>query len=101
MGALSRALARRAGLDLERLMDERPRVVHPARAETLSSPANGKPATATPKDDRTPPNTPALLAKVIEHYHRTFCERDDAQGYLKQRGISDADLWRAHRMASA
>jgi DNA primase catalytic core len=101
-GALE-ALARRAGLDLKTLMDERPRVVHQARVETLTSPSNGKQATAAPKasDGGALPNTPALLAKVVEHYHRCFCEREDAQGYMKQRGISDPDLWRAHRIGYA
>jgi len=86
-------LARRAGLDLKALMEERPRSLRPAPAEALARPAhtggNGH-AAAGP-----------LLARVVEHYHKTFCERPDAQAYLKQRGLSDADLLRAHRVGYA
>jgi len=86
-------LARRAGLDLKALMEERPRTLRPVPAEALARPAhtggNGH-AAAGP-----------LLARVVEHYHKTFCERSDAQEYLKQRGLVDADLLRAHRVGYA
>lgn len=36
-----------------------------------------------------------MLARVVEHYHRTFCERKDAQEYLAKRGLTDVDLLRA------
>jgi DNA primase len=86
-------LARRAGLDLKALMEERPRTLRHVPAEALTRPAhtsgNGH-AAAGP-----------LLARVVEHYHKTFCERTDAQEYLKQRGLVDADLLRAHRVGYA
>jgi hypothetical protein len=108
-GALE-TLARRAGLDLKTLMDERPRAVQQRTPlAVLTPPSNGKPSAApkataesAPLDGAPPePSTTALLPKVIEHYHRTFCEREDAQAYLKERGISDADLWKAHRIGYA
>ncbi len=101
-GALE-TLARRAGLDLKALMDDRSRVLQHARVEALIPRSNGKHATppAKPADEGGPVNAAALLPKVIDHYHRTFCEREDAQAYLKQRGISDPDIWRAHRIGYA
>ena len=43
-----------------------------------------------------------LLARVVEHYHRTFLEREDAQAYLvQQRGLADLDLLRAHKVGYA
>ncbi len=109
-GALE-ALARRAGLDLKTLMDDRPHTAHRAPAEALTPPPNGKtsvrvavPAhtsSATAEATSPQPNAASLLPKVIEHYHRTFCEREDAQAYLTKRGISDPDLWRAHRLGYA
>ena len=70
------SLARRAGLDLTQLM------------------AEGRPSTHTPAPP-TPPRLPpsALLTRVVDHYHRTFCERRDAQDYLASRGLTDPDHW--------
>jgi DNA primase catalytic core len=86
-------LARRAGLDLKALMADRPRIARPAPAEALTRPlhANGNGHAAVGP----------LLARVVEHYHKTLCERADAQAYLKQRGLVDADLLRAHRVGYA
>lgn len=42
-----------------------------------------------------------LLARVVDHYHRTFCERADAQEYLKKRGLVDADVLRAFKVGYA
>jgi DNA primase len=91
-------LAKRAGLDLKALMEDRPRIVRPAPAEALapsvSTSGNGNghdPATLGP-----------LLARVVEHYHRAFLEREDAQAYLmKQRGLADLDLLHAHKVGYA
>ena len=87
-------LARRAGLQLATVMEERPRVLR-----------------SLPLDVRTPPRvddgasprepSPEVLARVVEHYHRTFCERKDAQDYLRSRGLTDTDLLRAHRIGYA
>jgi DNA primase catalytic core len=80
------ALARRAGLDVERLMQDRPRAVPRPPADALAPPA------AAPGP---------LLARVVDLYHRTFCEREDAQDYLKKRGLTDPDLWRVFRIGYA
>ena len=32
---------------------------------------------------------------IKEHYHQTFCQRKDAQGYLAKRGLTDLDVLRA------
>ena len=42
-----------------------------------------------------------LLSRVVEHYHRTFCERKDAQLYLAKRGLTDADLWKVFKLGYA
>jgi hypothetical protein len=103
-GALE-TLARRAGLDLKTLMEDgRPRVLQHARVKALVPPANGNHhglAASKPTGEGASVNVTALLPKVIDHYHRTFCERDDAQAYLKQRGLWDPDIWRAHRIGYA
>jgi DNA primase len=44
---------------------------------------------------------PALLARVVEQYHRTFCERADAQEYLAKRGLTDVDLFKALKVGYA
>jgi DNA primase len=92
-GAALDTLARRAGFDLKTLMEERPWPMRAVPAEALARPVctsgNGR-AAAGP-----------LLARVVEHYHKTFCERADAQAYLKQRGLVDADLLRAHHVGYA
>jgi hypothetical protein len=43
----------------------------------------------------------ALLSRVIEHYHRTFCERKDAQEYLAKRGLTDPDLLKVFKVGYA
>jgi hypothetical protein len=42
-----------------------------------------------------------LLSRVVEHYHKTFCERRDAQEYLAKRGLTDADLWKVFKLGYA
>jgi hypothetical protein len=42
-----------------------------------------------------------LLSRVVEHYHRTFCERKDAQEYLARRGLLDADLLKVFKVGYA
>ena len=109
-GRALETLARRAGLDLERLMEERPRVqARTPLAALTPPPSNGNSSAAleatgegAPLQGAPPqPRGVALLPKVIEHYHRTFCEREGAQEYLTKRGITDPDLWRAHRVGYA
>ena len=103
-----RTLARRAGLDLGELMDgnggngHSPGAAHESAeaadvgtrrvwmpAKSVSSPA---PAVEVPAD---------VLSRVVDHYHRTFCERKDAQGYLAGRGLRDPDLLRVLRVGYA
>jgi 5S rRNA maturation endonuclease (ribonuclease M5) len=43
----------------------------------------------------------ALLSRVVEHYHRIFCERKDAQAYLAKRGLTDADVLKAFKVGYA
>ena len=43
---------------------------------------------------------PSCLGSV-EHYHRTFCEREDAQAYLAKRGLTDRDLLRVLKIGYA
>jgi DNA primase catalytic core len=75
-GRALEALARRAGLPLAEVMKERPRVLSKKRA--------------TSKTPTAP--SPGLLSRVVEHYHKTLCEREDAQEYLRRRGLTDAQL---------
>jgi DNA primase/DNA-binding transcriptional ArsR family regulator len=42
-----------------------------------------------------------LLSRVVEHYHRTFCERADAQAYLAKRGLTDAELLKVFKVGYA
>jgi len=109
-GALE-ALARRAGLDLGRLMEERPRIQQRTPLAALTPPRNGNAASASkPVTEGAPPHgagpqgpvpTAAILSRVVEHYHRTFCERDDAQAYLAKRGLTDRDLLRVLKIGYA
>ena len=86
-------LARRAGLQLATVMEERPRVLRSLPLEARTPPR---------VDDGAPRELSSeVLARVVEHYHRTFCERKDAQDYLRSRGLTDPDLLRAHRIGYA
>jgi DNA primase catalytic core len=93
-----RRLARRAGLDVDALMQDRPRRLQAAPLELVRPLAsrngsNGAPSPALPST--------AVLSRVVEHYHRTFCERPDAQEYLSKRGLTDLDLLRALKVGYA
>jgi DNA primase catalytic core len=85
-------LARRAGLDLQKLMQDQPRTLASLPRTPLTRPVNGN---GRHDDTPEPINRSALLARVVDHYHRTFCERKDAQEYLAGRGLTDPDLLRA------
>ena len=98
-GTALEVLARRAGLNVSKLMEERPRVLQRTPLQALTPPPNHKPSAEGAPIQGAPPT--AVLARVVEHYHRTFCERKDAREYLKQRGLVDADLVRAHRVGYA
>jgi DNA primase len=98
-GAALDVLARRAGLDLKALMQERPRVLPRAPLEVLRTPPRN--GTVLDHDFLPPASAPDVLARVVEHYHRTFCERADAQEYLRQRGLVDPDLLRALKIGYA
>jgi len=95
-----RKLAVRAGLELEKVMEERPRKVVATPLQALTPPPSGKPAAKGAPCDGAPPS--AILSFVVDHYHRTFCERADAQEYLrKRRGLEDLELLRAHKVGYA
>ena len=65
------SLARRAGLDLTDLMEGRPRKLTAAPAEILTHPSSHA---AGNGDGWVPAAAGDLLARVVEQYHRTFCE---------------------------
>ena len=44
---------------------------------------------------------PSLLSRVVDQYHRTFCERKDAQEYLAKRGLTDTDVLKAFKVGYA
>jgi len=99
-------LAKRAALDLARLMEDRPQVQQRTPLPALVPPrgttapkawAEGAPSHGAPQL----PAAATLLPRVIEHYHRTFCEREDAQAYLVKRGITDTDLVQALKIGYA
>jgi DNA primase len=92
-------LTRRAGLDLQDLMRERPRVVRARAIEALTPPASSKPTAKGAPLQGAPPT--AILSRVVEHYHRSFCEREDAQAYLIKRGLVDPDLLRVMKVGYA
>ncbi len=72
-------LSKRAGLSLEKVMKEKSR--RPRRAVSKSSPNT---SSSLP--------SPEILPRVVEHYHKTLCEREDAQAYLKKRGLIEPQL---------
>jgi DNA primase len=47
------------------------------------------------------PRSPLLLSRVVDHYHRTFCERKDAQQYLEKRGLTDVDVLKSFKVGYA
>jgi hypothetical protein len=49
----------------------------------------------------TAPRSPLLLSRIVEHYHKVFCERKDAQAYLAKRGLTDADVLKAFKVGYA
>jgi len=98
-GVALNTLARRAGLDVSKLMEERPRVSQKTPLQALTPPVNHRPAAEGAPLQGAPPT--AVLPQVVEHYHRTFCEREDAQGYLIKRGITDTDLIQALKIGYA
>jgi DNA primase len=101
-GSALETLAKRAGLQLSKVMEERPRILQRTPLSVLTPPpslkgngSNGNGHHAAPAP------SPAILSRVVEHYHRTFCEREDAQAYLKKRGLTDLDLLRALKVGYA
>jgi len=88
-------LARRAGLDLKDLMNEKP-IPH---ANGANGHGHEVPQIETAAVDSA--TTRRLLASVVDHYHRTFCERPDAQEYLKGRGLVDPELLKAWKVGYA
>ena len=43
----------------------------------------------------------SLLSRVVDQYHRTFCERKDAQEYLAKRGLTDTDVLKVFKVGYA
>jgi DNA primase catalytic core len=93
-GAALEVLAKRAGLTLSEVMAEGPkRVRSVTKRALLPLSEEGDGARAL--------NRPELLSRVVELYHRSFCEREDAQAYLKRRGLGDPELLRAFKVGYA
>jgi DNA primase len=102
-GALE-VLARRAGLDLPKVMEPPPRRLQRTPIEALTPPPalrTPTPSSSTDVQAEGVVQPSALLTRVVDHYHRTFCEREDAQAYLRKRGLVDADLLRALKVGYA
>ena len=91
-------LARRAGLDLKQLMKERS-LNGESHVNGKNGHGHGVPQIETAAMDSA--TARRLLASVVEHYHRTFCERPDAQDYLKSRGLVDSELLRSWKVGYA
>jgi DNA primase catalytic core len=85
-------LARRAGLDLGKLMESRPRVPQRTPLEVLTPPL---------REERPSAPSLAVLSRVVDHYHQTFCEREDAQAFMRERGITDVPLLKALKVGYA
>jgi hypothetical protein len=103
-GAALEVLARRAGLELAKVMEPAPRRLQRTPFEALTPPPALRATTppSTVNDARPEGLQPsAILSRVVDHYHRTFCEREDAQAYLRKRGLVDADLLRALKVGYA
>jgi DNA primase len=90
------SLATRAGIDLGQEADGR-RPAAPAKRRATTD-GNG----SSLKGERPPRPIPlAALPSIVEHYHRTLCERKDAQQYLERRGLTDFDVLRALKVGYA
>jgi 5S rRNA maturation endonuclease (ribonuclease M5) len=102
-----KALAARASLDLDSVMRPAPRVLQKTPLAALTPPGASTSRTNGNGHHPAEPSSPppiaagAFLARVVDHYHRTFCERKDAQEYLAKRGFTDTDLLRALRVGYA
>ncbi|MCU0293553.1 MAG: CHC2 zinc finger domain-containing protein [Thermoanaerobaculaceae bacterium] len=111
-GGALQALAHRAGLELGQELEPatvkaRARVVASAReAAPREAAPRGAASSKAPRADAEPPRPLAAqaltaLPEVVEHYHRSFCERKDAQAYLFGRGFTDLELLRVLKVGYA
>jgi DNA primase len=104
-GSALDALARRAGLDLAKLMEDRPRIQQRTPLAALTpfrNPASKPTAEGVPLRGAPPRPGPFIVpSAVVEHYHRIFCERADAREYLEKRGLTDVDLLRVLKVGYA
>jgi len=93
-------LARRAGLDLTKLMEPGPRILQKTPLELLTPPRDLVASGQVSPSPAPPPA--ALLGRVVAHYHRSFCEREDAQKYLTfKRGLTDLELLKTLKVGYA
>ena len=94
-----RKLSSRAGISLEQAMEA------PVRNGRRRAPSSGPVLSQTllelPPEAPSPQRRLAVPPAVVEHYHRTFCERDDAQGHLRDRGLTDLGLLKALKVGYA
>jgi DNA primase catalytic core len=94
-----RKLSSRAGISLEQAMEA------PASNGRKRTPSSGPVLSQTllelPSEAPSPQRRLAVPPAVVDYYHRTFCERDDAQGYLRDRGLTDLGLLKALKVGYA
>jgi DNA primase catalytic core len=90
-------LAQRASMDLSKLMEPRPRMLQRPPLEVLMPPRFIPAEAATEKS--APPA--AFLSRVVDHYHQTFCEHEEAQAFMRERGITDPALLKALKIGYA
>jgi len=85
------------GFDFLRLKEK---LDFPAALAVMQTLAGDVPAAAQVVTQGLPGNfkRSELLARVAEIYHKRFCESQEAQGYLKGRGLSSAELWKAFQV---
>jgi len=85
------------GFDFLRLKEK---LEFPAALAVMQELAGDEPVSGPPAPAGLPGNfRPAeLLSRIAEIYHRRFCEAQDAQAYLKGRGLTSTELWKAFQV---
>lgn len=69
------------------------------QTSSASKPASNSPSHTKPDPDETPNLPPArLLERVVEVYQKSFSQSREAQDYMENRGLGDAEMWRAFRL---
>ena len=83
-------------------MEARPRILQKTPLEVADTARDAERPRGGAAPRRTAEPRAALLSRVVEHYHRTFCEREDAQAVPDvKRGLTDVDLLKALKVGYA